>query len=183
MEVFYGRSTRPIRLHMIRSRGLLLPLSPERSHVVPTPSPHIEKQTATAAARLFSPAGRRRPLCLVCLTALGKRSTMESSVMVRVAEQVELQARKNHAPHFYVMPRGCVAGTAIPEHSRSPHPAAAFVNSYISLDIASDEQGARLVRVVFNGEEAVLPGAAGPWIPLQELQRRYGAGRTCCSKG
>ncbi|CAN0059608.1 unnamed protein product [Laminaria digitata] len=44
--------------------------------------------------------------------------------------------------------------------------------SYISLDIASDEQGARLVRVVFNGEEAVLPGAAGPWIPLQELQQR-----------
>lgn len=70
------------------------------------------------------------------------------------------------------MLRGCVVGTVIVEHSRSPHPAAALVNSYISLDIASDEQGARLVRVVFNGEEAVLPGAAGPWIPLQELQQR-----------
>ena len=70
------------------------------------------------------------------------------------------------------MLRDCALGTAIVDHSRPPRPVAALVNSYISLDIASDEQGARLVRVVFNGKEAVLPGAAGPWIPLQELQQR-----------
>ncbi|CAM9787358.1 unnamed protein product [Ectocarpus sp. 12 AP-2014] len=45
--------------------------------------------------------------------------------------------------------------------------------SYITLDVAEDEQGGgRLVRVVFNGREAVLPGAKGPWVPLLELQER-----------
>eukprot|EP00903_Cladosiphon_okamuranus_P012489 g11695.t1 len=44
--------------------------------------------------------------------------------------------------------------------------------SYISLDVAEDEKGQRLVRVVFNGKEKVLPGAEGPWIPLTALQER-----------
>ncbi|CAM9464044.1 unnamed protein product [Scytosiphon promiscuus] len=44
--------------------------------------------------------------------------------------------------------------------------------SYISLDVAENKQGERLVRVVFNGKEAVLPGAEGAWIPLLELQER-----------
>ncbi|CAB1097137.1 unnamed protein product [Ectocarpus sp. CCAP 1310/34] len=49
--------------------------------------------------------------------------------------------------------------------------------SYITLDVAEEEQGGgRLVRVVFNGREAVLPGAKGPWVPLLELQERR-AGR------
>lgn len=45
--------------------------------------------------------------------------------------------------------------------------------SYISLDVADDRQGGeRMVRVVYNGKEMVLPGAGGAWIPLPELQER-----------
>ena len=47
-----------------------------------------------------------------------------------------------------------------------------FFPSYISLDVAEDEQGRRVVRVVFNGKEKVLPGAEGAWIPLAALQER-----------
>lgn len=60
-------------------------------------------------------------------------------------------------------------------HSLLPIPLAFFFVffSYISLDVAEDEQGQRLVRVVFNGKEKVLPGAEGPWIPLTALQERW----------
>ncbi|CAM9953409.1 unnamed protein product [Pylaiella littoralis] len=44
--------------------------------------------------------------------------------------------------------------------------------SYISLDVAEDQDGERRVRVVYNGKEAVLPGAEGPWITVPELQER-----------
>lgn len=47
------------------------------------------------------------------------------------------------------------------------------MDSYISLDVAEDEEGATLVRVVYNGKEALLPGAAGPWIPLADLAQRF----------
>lgn len=48
----------------------------------------------------------------------------------------------------------------------------AHFSSYICLDVAEDETGQRLVRVVFNGKEKALPGAEGAWIPLAELRER-----------
>lgn len=45
-------------------------------------------------------------------------------------------------------------------------------SSYITLDVAEDKQGTRLVRVVYNGKELVLPGAAGPWISVSDLRGR-----------
>ncbi|CAM9179369.1 unnamed protein product [Ascophyllum nodosum] len=44
--------------------------------------------------------------------------------------------------------------------------------SYIGLDMADDRNGRKLVRVVFNSQEVVLPGASGPWIPLADLHER-----------
>lgn len=53
-----------------------------------------------------------------------------------------------------------------------PAPSIPLYDSYITLDIAENDTGERVVRIVYNGKEAVLPGAETPWIPLSELQKR-----------